>query len=208
MSERLFSILRRKPGYVDLVTPLVPGPTNTYRLKWASNFDGSFSTFLTVGHSGYLDPSIPSIIQGVLQPDIVRLVFNPTTFSIPDTAPIWLKLVRVVGGVEGTSTAPTLVLPPNYGMPSLAISGTAPLGANITESLQIDFPRTMGELRLHNEDNQHLALAFSETGPEITLLNDTQPQYISLKAGVGSIWVRGISGTAKFSATFTNFLGV
>jgi len=83
--NRLFGIARRRPGYVDLITPFSYGVTG-YRLKWSPNFDGTFATFLTTTNIGYLDPLInPNVVDA--QPmggaasngsKNVRIVFNPT----------------------------------------------------------------------------------------------------------------------------------
>lgn len=205
MSTRLFSIIRRKPGLVDFVTPLVAGQDG-YRLKAASNFDGSFTTLLTATNTGYVDPSV-DLRQQTVQPgnNIVRMLINPTTFSITDTAPFWLQYVPVVGGSEGTPSGLLLVLPPTYGTSILAISGNAPNGANQAASLRLDLPRLITDLRIHNEHaSADLVVAFDAGGPEIKLQAPSkEPQFTSIHGTHDSIWVRGSGAVVPFSATFT-----
>lgn len=204
MSTRLFSIIRRKPGLVDFVTPLVAGQDG-YRLKTATNFDGSFATILTTTNTGYVDPTVDLRQQSVQPGNIVRMLINPTTFSLVDTAPFWLQYVPVVNGVEGTPSGLLLVLPPTYGTSILAISGNAPSGANQAASLRLDFPRLVTDLRIHNEHaSSDLMVGFDVGGPEIKVQAPLkEPQFVSQHGTHDSIWVRGSGAVVPFSATFT-----
>lgn len=205
MNTRLFSIIRRKPGIVDFVTPLVAGQ-DEYRLKTAANFDGSFSTLLTTTNTGYVDPTV-DLRQQTLQPgnNIVRMLINPVTFSIDDTKPFWLQYFPMIGGVEQTPSGFLLVLPPTYGTSILAISGNAPSGANQAASLRLDFPRLVTDLRIHNEHaSSDLVVAFDVGGPEIKVQAPLkEPQFSSFHGTQDSIWVRGSGAVVPFSATFT-----
>lgn len=86
--NRLFSIARRRPNYVDLITPFSYGVTG-YRLKWSPNFDGTFTSFLTAPNVGFLDQTINQHKVDV-QPmggtasnggRNIRIVFNPSNPS-------------------------------------------------------------------------------------------------------------------------------
>jgi hypothetical protein len=133
--NRLFSIRRRRPHYVDLWTPKQTG-VDGYRLKWGANFSTAPTTFLTSTNVGFRDSNIH---QGLVdsQPlgDQVRIVFDPTTYSIPDSNSFWLQFVPVTNGVEGTPGAMTLVLPPNMGNTSLITIAGTPTGTQ-----QLDLP--------------------------------------------------------------------
>lgn len=203
-TSRNFSIVRRKANLVDFVTSIVPG-VDQYRLKSASNFDSSLGTFLTTTNTGYVDPSIDLRQHSVLAGNNVRMIFDPATFSITDTSPFWLQFVPVTGGVEGTPSGLLLVLPPVYSSPVIAISGNAPSGAALANSLRLDFPRLVTDLRITNlESSRSLMVAFDSTGAEITLkAPSVVPQFISIEGSHSSIWVRGVGGTAAFSATFS-----
>jgi len=207
--KRTFSVIRRRPHLVDVIMPLTSG-VQTYRLKWAANFDaGSYTQFLDSGNQGYLDPSIDPGVVGA-QPTSsrqVRVVFDPTTFSIPDTSPFWLQFWTVpFGGSEAQQSAGGLILPDsdNHGTGIITIHGNAPNAASVAGSLQIDLPRMMQDIRVHNEDSTNsLFVATDEGGAESKLPPDTFPQFANLQGTHASLWVRGGGGAVAFSATFT-----
>jgi hypothetical protein len=213
--NRLFSVVRRRPNYVDVLTPFAYGATG-YRLKSSTNFDGSFTPFLTVTNVGYLDPSI-NINTVDAQPlggftgqlssgRNVRIVFNPATFSLTDTSDIWLQFAQVVGSTETLVGAPTLLLPDssNHGVGIVTIHGQAPSGASTANSFQIDLPRLMEDFHIHNEDPSNSLYVSTEAGgPETKVPPDTAEQFTSLRGTQGSLWVRGGGGAVEFSARFT-----
>jgi hypothetical protein len=201
MAERLFSVNRRRPHIVDLYTPFVQG-VDLYRLKWNANFDGVFVDFLDSTNIGYLDPAINiNVIE--TQPTSgtwVRIVFDPTTYNIPDGASFWLKLARVVGVVETVVGAPTLVLPDEalHGTGMVVISGAAP-----ANPLQLDLPRRMEDFRFVNEDGMGgntLYIGTEDGGPVMSVLPAVGVQNLGFRGAQGTIYV---SGDVAFSATFT-----
>ena len=60
--DRLFSIKRRRPHIVDLITPVatpfVPGQIDEYRFKYAPNFDQAFVTIITAPNIGSIDDNV------------------------------------------------------------------------------------------------------------------------------------------------------
>jgi hypothetical protein len=205
--NRTFSVIRRRAPIVDLVTPLVDG-TQTYRLKWAANFDGSFTTFLDSTNVGFLDPAINIAVVGA-QPTSgrqVRIVFNPTTYSIPDGKSFWLQLWRVpFGGSEVQVSAAGLILADTaqHGIGAVTIQGTAPNASDSTGSLQIDFPRLMQDFRVHNQDAANsLFVSMEQDGAESKVLPNAVSQF-GLNSTQGSLWVRGGGGSVPFSIVCT-----
>lgn len=210
--NRLFSMLRRRPNYVDLLIPRTSSTVDGFRIQKASNFDGSFTTMFTATNTGYVDPAInpwmidaQNIGASSFGPS-VRVVFDPATYSLVDTKSFWLRYVPVTGGVAGTAGAPTLVLPPtaNHGLGINVIRGQAPSGADSTASLQLDLPRLMHDFRIHNEDATNpLFVSFEQDGAEVQLKAGAEEQMTSMFGTQGSLWVRGSGGAVNFSATFT-----
>jgi len=213
---RNFSIIRRRPGIVDLLTPKLAN-TKGYRLQGAANFDGTFTTLMTADiSSGYLDPSInPMVLHSTNSArDYIRIVFNPDTFNgvagIADSKHFWLRFVPVDNaGVAGTPGNPGLVLVDgeHFGNSRVVIAGTAPTGAAVANSLQLDLPFTTQDLYLKNEEatgGHNLYLAVLPGGSE----QQVSPQEtITIFHGpVDTLLVRGSGGTAAFSASFTNYL--
>ncbi len=202
--NRTFSVIRRRANLIDLTTPRVYG-VDSYRLKWSDNFDGSFTTFLTVSNTGYLDSNVNPYSVDAQPGSAVRMVFDPATFSIPDTAHIWLQLWHVIGGVETQQSACTLILPEaaHKGVGLLTLHGTAPSGADVSSSLQIDLPRLMTDFRFNNEEGAvDLFVAFEDGGPEMRVAHGKEP-FSSYLATQGSVFVRGGGATAAFSLSCT-----
>jgi len=206
--KRSFSVIRRRPHIVDVLFPLTAG-VQTYRLKWASNFDGSFTQFLDSTNVGFLDPSINPAVVGS-QPTAgrqVRVVFDPDTYSIPDAEPFWLQYWTVpFGGAEEQQSAAALILPDssNHGVGIVTIHGTAPSAMDVSGSLQIDLPRMMQDIRIHNEDGTNsLFVATEEGGAETKLGPGPVPQFANVFGTHASLWVRGGGATVDFSASFT-----
>lgn len=201
--QRLLSCIRRRPGYVDLVTPRDPTAA-LYRLRWATNFDAAPTTFLDVSPVGYRDPAInPNVVDVQNIGDRVRIVFNPTTYSIPDTVPFWLQLWKVDGvGTATQKTAMTLVLPDSSNhQHTLVIAGQAP-NATLGNGLQIDLPRQMKDVRLTNLDAAvNLLVATEEGGYEAVLKPGAAPQLVTTDGPVSSLFVRGNAAVVNFTAT-------
>lgn len=203
--NRLFSMIRRRPNHVDIVTPFTYG-VDGYRLKWASNFDsGSFTTFITSTNVGFVDPNInPNVIAAMPMGGSasnggrnVRIVFNPTTYSITDTSSFWLQFAQVTGGSETLVGAPTLVLPDaaNRGIGIVTIHGNAPAVGSSSGALQIDLPGLMEDFHIHNEaptatNPGNLYVSTEAGGPETQLQQDTFSQFSQMRAAQGSVWVR------------------
>lgn len=213
MSGRLFSILRRKPGFIHFVTPLVDFASTgvlKYRLKTDTDPGGTFSTVvLTTTNTGLVDASV-SGPQNPIQPgNTVQILIKPSNYSLPDSAYFWLKLVYVdSSNAEMTSPAPsaaTLVLPPFVGNEQAGFNATAPNGSDLAHALRIDLPRQMSNFRIRNlSTTVNLYVAFQEGGPEIIVPGQASSQEsVGFDGIVSSIWVRGSGATAAFSAQFT-----
>jgi hypothetical protein len=199
--NRLFSIRRRRPHIIDIDTPKVYG-VDGYRLKWAQNFDGVFAAILTSTNVGFLDDNVNrNVIETQPVTDKVRIVFDPTTYSISDVKSFWLKFFPVTGGVEGTPGAATLVLPDaaHHGVGDVAIAGTAPNGT----ALQLDLPLVQ-DIRFTNLDAaKSLLVGIEDGGPTTTILPKVGEQSLGIYGTQGTLYVTGSGATVDFSATFT-----
>lgn len=203
MTTRLFSILRRKPGLIDFVTPLQAqsAGVKSYRLKTDTTPSGAFATtVMTVPRTGFVDPDVKGA-HNVIQPgNNVRVLFKPSNYGLSDAA-FWLKLVFIDEAdaemVTPAPSAPTLISPPTAGSEQMAFTASAP-----TSALRIDLPRAMNNFRILNLDGANaLMVAFQEGGPEATVPFGKENSGFS--GIVSSIWVRGVGGAVAFSATFT-----
>lgn len=206
--SRLLSCIRRRPRYADFLTPVTAGVA-LYRLKRASVPEGPYTTFLSVSNVGFLDPAInPLVVDAQQTGDQVRIVIDPVPYGIPETGPTYIQLFHVDGtGAETLKSGAMLLLPDsaNHGATAVAMSGTAPNGATIANSMRVDLPRLGADFTLHNESATiPLYVAFVEGGAEFLLQPNTPlPQMVLRDAPVASFWVRGSGGTCAFSATFS-----
>jgi hypothetical protein len=210
--NRLFKIARRRPHIVDFYTPFKYGlDTAGYRIKWGQNFDTAVpAMIINSTNIGFLDDNVNrNVIE--TQPTTgtdVRIVFDPTTYSIDDSKPFWLTFAQIQGAAEVLVSAPTLILPDsaNKGVGLVTIRGTTT--ASLTPQ-QIDLPFLMADFRIHNEEpTNYLYVATEAGGPEQQLRPDTVPQVTSLNATQGSLYVRGATAAGAgvavtFSASFT-----
>lgn len=205
MTERKFSILRRKPGLIDLVTPIIQDlslDVAEYRLKTDSVPEGSFTTtVMTVPNTGLVDKDVAGAHNVIVPRENVRMIFKPSNFSLPDSDYFWVKLVYVnSGGAElatPTPSAATLVLPPYTGPLASGFTATAP-----ASQLQIDLPRLMREVRIENlETSTDMFVAFEEGGPTVKI--PAGSAYDGRVGTAASLWVNGDSATAEFNASFT-----
>lgn len=206
--NRTINVFRRRPALVDMMVPLTAG-VETYRLKWALNFDGAFAAIIDAPAAGFFDESID---RGKVdaQPSTgrsVRITFNPDTFSITDENSFWVQLFHVpAGGPEAAVSAPSLVLPESAhrGIGIVTIKGNAP-NAAAGSALQLDLPGMMQDFRVFNQTAAaaYLFVSTEEDGPEQEVRPPPASPYTSLMASQGSIWVRGGGAVVPFSATFT-----
>lgn len=214
--SRDFTVVRRRPNFLDMLTPKRVGVAG-YRIQAAANFDGSFTTILTAPiSSGYLDPSINPAVLHVTNNarDSIRIVFNPDTFTgvagISDALHFWLRFVPVdFSGAAGTPGNPALVVTDSehYGTSRIMIRGTAPNGAAVANSLQLDLPFTTQDLYIKNEQasaGTALFIANMPGGSEQQI--SAQETSTIFHGPIDTLLVRGAGTSVTFSASFTNYL--
>ena len=204
--KRLFSVRRRRTKYVDIYAAL-PDGVDQWRMKWAQNFTDAFVTMFTSSRVGFLDPNldIGRVDSQPLQND-VRMVFDPTSYSIDDESSFWLQLVPVTGGVEGTPGAPTLVVPDRLAHQSrlLVLAGTAPAAATSAGAQQLDLP-LLFDLRVTNVDTgRDLLFGVESGGREFVIPKGNQ--YVASLGEVGAVsrvYIRSAGGTCAFTLSGT-----
>jgi hypothetical protein len=211
---RDFSVIRRRKNIVDLLTPKRANVAG-YRFQVATNFDQAYATILTapIG-SGYLDPAVnPAVLHSVNNNDHIRVVFNPNTFSgagISDSAFFWMRFVPVdFAGTPGTAGPGTLILTDeaHYGNSRIQIAGTAPIGAAVANSLQLNLPQNSQDFSIKNANasaGNALFVSFTVGGAEQQV--SAQEVMKAYDGPSDTLMVRGAGGTAAFSASFTNYL--
>jgi hypothetical protein len=202
---REFSVIRRRPNVIDVITPKRKG-VDEYTLEWAQNFDGVFAPIVTSPLHGYCDDTLRFQAHIPQSGDHVRIIFDPANYTIDDTKAFWMRFLPSSGGVPGTAGNPGLILPDQTGRGVVVIAGNAPSGASIADSLQLDFPRLIEDLRVHNLDPgaTSLFVASDATDTEFELIaGATQLPFLNLRGAIPSLRVRGGGATCAFTASFT-----
>lgn len=203
---RQLSIHRRKPHLVDLLVTKTSG-AYSYKLKWSTDFDGSvpFTDFLTVPITGYRDPAVDDASNITLYGDRVRVLFDPTTYTIPDSEIWWLKMSPLDDtGAEMSTTAALMMYQPNIGgsyFPQFTITGTAPNAPDLAHSLEINFPHQMRDMRI--QSSAAMWVAFDSCGQEALLQGSTLPKDINRWSTESMLFVRGSGAAVPFSLLFT-----
>ncbi len=200
---REITVYRRRTRLVDMLFNPLPYPqvgADTYRVQAASNFDSAYTTLVEVTRSGYVDPGLTPTARASLvtlnNPNQIRVTFDPVTYSLADASPIWFRLVPVIGGVAGTPGPGHLSMPYEAGYrQELVVLGDVPAGAALANSLELHLPYTGTGMVVKNTGANPLALAFSASGPEVTLaVNEVR----SFGFGTtGLVFVRGAGGASR-----------
>jgi len=214
--DREFTVVRRRANLVDILTPKRTG-VQGYRLKAAANFDLTFNTMITgdIG-TGHLDASVDTrVLTPLNNRDRVRLVFDPANYSggpwnLVDTDHIWLQFFPVdFAGAEGSGGVRTLVLPDDEekGQGRVIIRGSAPNGASVANSLQLNLPFKMRNVYIRNNEasgGDELAVASRPGGAERLIAPQEEAEFF--EGGTELLMVRGVGGAVNFTASMTHLL--
>jgi hypothetical protein len=176
-----------------------------YTIEAATNFDAAYAAVIT-NRTGYLDDTINQAVLDPMPGQNHRFVFNPTTFSITDSAQFWLRLKQIDGtGATVATSPPVLVLPDNerHSRSRIIIKGTAPNQASVANSLYLYLPFGCSNLVVQNQETAtHMFVATSVGGPETELAPDALPEFTTYDGVVEQLLVRGSGATAVFSCHF------
>lgn len=206
-ATRSFSVFRRKANYVDMLIPKIDG-IKGYKIRASTTFDGVFADLFTADiGSGYLDPTCAAFVQQINNQNAIRAVFNPATFSLTDSNHIWLTFVPInFAGAPGTETYPTLLLPVDEmnGSERVIITGSAPNGAAVANSLVVGLPFRAHDLHVKNNaaaGGTVLYVATAPGGPERPIAG--QEVWSTREGPQGCLLIRGGGGTVSMTADFT-----
>ena len=206
---RSFSLLKRRPGYVDLGIPTRAG-IGSYQFFAVSNFDGTPVQFDTVPLTGKASASVPEVpVAPQAFRNYTRFVFNPADYTalsgasptITDDKPMWLYIKPVtIAGSVGSAEALHLILPydssPNR---MVTLSGTVP-----GSSLELQLPGQCFDLFANSQSGHPILLGFEPNAPQIniSIITTTAVPFKSVESGFSQLFVQGSGGTAVLNATF------
>lgn len=208
--KRVFSVLRRKSGFVDLSLPLVDG-VDGYRIKSATNWDAASTEVFTSSPYGFIDSELRSTVVPTMDsnPNAVRIIFKPSKYSLSDNGVLWLQVAYVKAGVEQNSASATppgaITMISPVGLPynaMQALYGFAPSQTTLSASTQIDLGRQADNITIANTFGADLYAAFDSEGPEFVVQAGSSTG--ALQGTVSSIYVRGDGAAVPFRMTFVN----
>lgn len=187
---------RRRNGLVDIIFPARPG-AKSYLFEAASNWDSAMAPFQVVPAGGFRSPGVPDIGMSDSQfRGKTRFLFNPSDYTptvpaVDDTKPFYVHIVQTDwnGTIHG-SEAQHLIMPydsvPNR---MLVLRGTAPNGATIANSFEVQLPMQCRNPRIQVDGTNDVFAAFEPSGPEFrvsalsiefTVLSMTYPSFTQI----------------------------
>ncbi len=200
---RSISLYRRRAGLVDLTVAQRDG-VRAFVFKYASNFDVAPSAIQQVPRDGYRSKSAfdTGVAEGFRGK--TRFTFNPADYGIDDAKPMWLCVQPLnVDGTLGATEALHLVLPySSQGRRPVVIAGTAPSGASVAASLELQLPGQLQNLELQNNGASDLFVAFEPGGVEYDVkpLSTGFTNLSMVYPAFSQLFVRGSGATVAFSA--------
>lgn len=207
---RAFSVYRRRPHYVDLLLPF-DSTILTWEFQAAQYFDGSYTTFATVGGNGFRSPGIftsdyvDSQFRGK-----VRFVFDPDYFTVTngdvvDDDTFWVKVITTTraGVVSGASGAQPIM--PYYAIPyrTFILQGTA-YDASEPDAQEIQLPQLCKNFNIQNNGSVDILVKFEPSGDEFNIkpVSTDGVDFMTVSQTISQVYVRGDGGNADFRASF------
>lgn len=209
---RVISVDRRRNGIVDLSVRRRAG-VKGFQFKASSNWDGAFTLFESVPNHGFKSATCPEAAYGYGRYDhVVRFLFNPTDYTVGvpavrDDTPFYILAAPINDdGSVGPNEAIHVILPYNSAPNrSFVMAGTAPSGANLAASIEVQLPQNCNDFDISNDGAANLYVAFERPGAEY-LVQPTSTAFKSFEqafTNVNQVFLRGAGGSTTVSIAFT-----
>jgi len=211
---RSISIVRRRANLIDLRVEKRPDIIG-FRFSAASNFDVAFSAFETVPNGGLQKFAAGTVIPplpGNQHKGWVRFLFDPdeytaTVAAVKDDTPFFVRLEsQNPDGSFNAAEAMHLIQPynpaPHRGV---QLFGTAPSGASLANSLEIQLPMQCNDFEISNDGAADLYVALERPGTEFRVQPATSifRSFEQIYTTASQIFIRGAGGTTTLNAIFT-----
>jgi len=171
---RNLSVYRRRAGLVDIIFPARPG-AKSYEFFASPNWDTVMASFQVVPARGFRSPGVPDVGMSDGQfRGKTRFLFNPADYTtavpaVDDAKPFYVSIVQTDwDGTVHPAEAQHLILPysPAPNRP-LVLKGTAPAGATIASSFEVQLPMQCRNFRFQVNGGADAYVAFEPSGPEV-----------------------------------------
>lgn len=165
---------RRRENLIDLAfdpSPLHVSGVDGYRIKHATNWDGSFSKLVDIPVWGGRSSSVPNTYNpGNIQNRYVRYLFDPADFSLEDDTVHYLKITSLDGASEKQTGRTLIVLTPGQvgtERPVLVLRGEAPVAGDYDSGEHLYLPSTAVSYEIDNMGASTVFLGFSSENSEL-----------------------------------------
>ena len=184
------AIFRTAPDRIELYLDKRATTVQTIRIESSS----ALTAWATVASVSSKDQPANSSYGDAGYRGKVYFRFNPTDYA--RTYPFFLRFVDVAGGVDGAISGPVMAIDPIGQKSVLEISGTAPNGAAVANSIHLTLPPTL-RIRIDNVNGAatSLKMALDNTGPERTI---AQNGSFSQEGRFTDLYLRGDGATCDF----------
>jgi hypothetical protein len=167
---------RRKEGLIDLAfdpADIRASGTDGYRIKHASNWDGSFSKLIDIPLWGERSSSVPNTYNPQnIHDRYVRYLFDPADHNFEDDKVHYFKVTSLDGNSEQNTSRMEIVLAPNQSQarrPVLSLSGNAPVAGDYDNGTHLVLPVTAVDFNLVNDGGNTIYLGFGSEGSEFSI---------------------------------------
>jgi hypothetical protein len=134
-----------------------PAHPESYEVQRASNWDGSFTTMETVPQRGIVSDNVkeplPSGGENTELKNATRFRFDPSDYSLYDSTSQFFKIAPVINGTTQSAGPINIVLSSEHlyqHHPALHLVGQAPIAADVSGSIQLNFPRQTTSVDIEN----------------------------------------------------------
>ena len=191
---------RRRENLVDLAfdpDPLSASGTDGWRIKHASNWDGTFSQLVDIPYWGKRDKNVlNSYNPSNIQDRYVRYIFDPVTHGLEDDTVHFLRITSLDDTTE-QNTSRTLIIPTPSQVtterPPLVLRGDAPVAADFDDGERLVLPVTAVSFTVENFGTDDIFLGFGSEGSELRVAggekqsdNRLQIDEVNLRTGSGT----------------------
>lgn len=164
---KTISVYRRRTDLVDLWVAQRDGIV-AYTFKVSVNFDIAPVAVQVVPRDGFRSPNAFDAGPSEGFRGRTRFIFKPSDYGLDDTKPMWMKIAPVAAdGSVGADEAFHMILPySSQPRRPVILNGTAPVGATVADSLELNLPAQCQNLEFQNNGGADIFVAFERGGAE------------------------------------------
>lgn len=203
---KTISVYRRRTDLVDLWVAQRDG-VRAFTFKVSANFDIAPVAVQVVPRDGFRSPNAFDAGPSEGFRGRTRFIFKPSDYGLDDAKPMWMRIAPIAAdGTVGADEAFHVIL--SYSSQPrrpVVLNGTAPTGATVDDSLELNLPAQCQNLELQNNGAQDLYVAFERGGAEyrIAPLSTGFTNLSLVFPAFSQLFVRGNGAPVAFGAVMS-----